>query len=162
MIRHLTYRISELWSSGDLCADLLELSGDAETTVPLCGILQEQPRQQRGFAGEFMPHSHCSGCYITTRHFIWSYSSLLQSQDLLHHIMACLIESTLYIYVRTICLQMVIDHNRRSTWPRTLKELWDASHGGSWSEMLKQKGWEPTINTPAHLSQHWNWILEIQ
>jgi len=48
--------------------------------------------------GDLMPYSHISGFYITTRHFVLSYSSLLLSQDLLHHNMACSISVSLYIH----------------------------------------------------------------
>jgi len=84
-------RIVKFWSSWDLCADLRETSREAETAAPLCGILGERPRPLPSSAGDLMPYSHRSGSYIITRHFVLSYSSLLQLQDSLHHNMACMI-----------------------------------------------------------------------
>jgi len=77
MLRDLTYRIIKFWRSGDLFADLRETSREAETAAQLCGILREQPRPLRSSAGDLVPYSHSSGSYITTRHFVISYSSLL-------------------------------------------------------------------------------------
>jgi len=91
MLRDLTYRIVKLWSSWDLCADLRETSRAAETAAQLCGKRREQPRPLHSTAGDLVPSSHSSGSYTTTRHFVISYSSLLQSQDSLHHNMARII-----------------------------------------------------------------------
>ena len=91
MLRDLTYRIVKFGSSWDLCKDLREASREAETAAHLCAILRELPRPLRSSAGGFMPYSPGSGSYITTRHFVLSYSSLLQSQDSLNHNMACII-----------------------------------------------------------------------
>jgi len=63
MLRDLTYMIVKFWSSWDLCAALQETSRAAETAAQ----------------------------HTTTRYFVLSYSSLLQSQDSLHHNMACII-----------------------------------------------------------------------
>jgi len=71
-------RIVKFGSSWDLCVDLREISREAETTAQLCGTLRERPRPLRSSAGDLMPYSHSSGSYITTRHFVLSYSSLLQ------------------------------------------------------------------------------------
>ena len=125
MLRDLTYRIVQFWSSWDLCAYLRETLRDA---VPLCGIHREQPRPQCCSAGELVLYSH-SGCsYITTRHFILLYSSLLQSQDSLHHNMPCIILVCLYIYILSIWPQMVLEHNRSSTWTRPLREHLEMHH----------------------------------
>jgi len=88
MLRDLTYRIVKFWSSWDLCADLRETSRDA---AQHCRIHREQPGPQRSTAGDLVPYSHSSGSYITTKHFVLSYLSLLQSEDSLHHHMACMI-----------------------------------------------------------------------
>jgi len=77
---------------------LLEYSnfGATETSAQICGRLQEklrllrvihqeQPRPLRTSVGDLVPYSDNSGSYITTRHFVLSYSSLL------HHNMACII-----------------------------------------------------------------------
>jgi len=45
--------------------------------------------------------------------FRLSYSSSLQSQDSLPHSMACIIKVSLYISIRSIWPQMVVEHNRR-------------------------------------------------
>jgi len=91
MLWNLTYRIVKFWSSWDLWADLWETSREAGTTAQLCGILRDRLRPRLSSAGDLMPYSHSSGSDITTRHFVLSYPSLLQSQDLLHHNMACII-----------------------------------------------------------------------
>jgi len=119
-------RIVKYRSSWDLCADLRETSREAETAVQLCGILRERPRPLHSSAGDLMPYSHCSGSYITTRHFVLSYSSLLQSQDLLHYNMACIIWVSLYIYIRLIWPQMVLEHNQKRS--RPLRELLEMHH----------------------------------
>jgi len=75
-----------------------------------------------------MLYSHSSGFSITTRHFVLSYSSLLQSQDSLHHHMACIISVSLYVYIRSIWPQMVLEHNRRSTRPRPLGGFVEMHH----------------------------------
>ena len=67
---------------------------------------------------------------------------------------------SLYIYILSIWPQMVVRHNRRSTWTRPLRELGDALLGGHCGEMTELEGREPTINTPPHLSQHPNKIHE--
>jgi len=84
-------RIIKFWSAWDHCANLRETSREAGTAAQLCGTIRERPRPLRSSAGDLMPYSHSSGSYITTRHFVLSYSSLLQSQDSLHHNMACTI-----------------------------------------------------------------------
>jgi len=55
---------------------------------------------------------------------------------------------------------MVVEHNRRSTWTRSLRQLRDAPLGGCCGETMELDGREPTINTPPHLSQHPNGIDE--
>jgi len=93
MLRDLTYRIGKLWSSWDLCADLWEASREAETTMELYRILQEQPRPVCRSVGDLVPYSHSNSSYISTTHFVLSYSSMLHSQDSLHYSMTCIIKS---------------------------------------------------------------------
>jgi len=116
MLQDLTYRIVKFWSSWNLCADLQETLKEAKTAAQLCGILSEQLRLLCSSARDLVPCSHCIGSCITTRHFVLSYSSLLQLQYLLHHNMACIIWVFLYIYIRSIWPQIVLEPNRRSTW----------------------------------------------
>jgi hypothetical protein len=110
-------------SSWDLCADLWETFREAETAGQLCGMDSDWPRLLRSSTGDLILYSHSSGSYITTSHFILSYSSLLQSNDLLHHNKAFVIKVSLYIYIRSIWPQMVLEHNRRSTRTCPLREL---------------------------------------
>jgi len=63
-----------------------------------------------------------------------------------------------WINTRSMWPQMVVEHNRKSTWRRTLRELIDAPLAGSSGEMMELKGREPTINTPPHLTQPPNGI----
>jgi len=114
-------RIVKFRSSWDLCTDLRETLREAETSAQLCGILRQWPRPLRSSVGCLMPYSHSSGSYITTRHFVLSYSSVLQSQDSLHLNKACMIQVSLYIFIQSIWPQMVLEHNRRR--PRPLREL---------------------------------------
>jgi len=88
-------------------------------------------------------------------------SSLLQSQVSLHHNMACIIQVLLYIYIWLIWPQKVVEHNRRSTWIRPLRELRDALLGGRWGETMEREVRKPTINTPPHLLRHPNGIHGI-
>ena len=103
-----------------------------------------RPRLPRSFAGHLMPYSPSSGCYITTRHFVLSYSSLLQSQDSLHHNLACIISVSLYIYIRPIWLQMVLEHGRRSTRPHPFRELLEMHH----LEAVAVKRWSQKAESP--------------
>jgi len=91
MLRDLTCRIVKFWSCWELCADLRETSRAVETAAQLCGRFQKQPIPLDSTAGDLMLYSHSRGSYTTTRHFVLSYSSMLQSQDSLHHTMACII-----------------------------------------------------------------------
>jgi len=75
MLGNLTYRIVKFWSSWDLGAHLQETLREAETTAQLCGILQEQLRPRHSSAGDLVRYHHSSGSYITTWHFLLSYSS---------------------------------------------------------------------------------------
>ena len=76
-------RIVKFRNSWDLCADLRETSKEAETAGQLCRILREPLRLLFSSVAHLMPYSHSSGSYITTRHFVLSFSSLLQSQVVL-------------------------------------------------------------------------------
>ena len=91
MLQDLTYSIVKFWSSWDLCADLRQTSRAAKTAMQLCERLRQQPGPPRSTAGNLVPYSPSSGSYITTRHFMLSYSSLLQWPDSLYHNMACII-----------------------------------------------------------------------
>jgi len=65
-----------------------------------------------------------------------SYSALLQSPDLLHHNIPCIIKVSLYMYTRSIWLQMVLEFNLRSTWRHQLWELWNALGGRCGGKLL--------------------------
>jgi len=91
MLRDLTDRVVDFWSSSNLCADMQETSREPEIAVHLCGILRDQPRPLRSSVGDLVPYSPSSCPYITTRHYVLSYSSLLQSPDSLYYNMACII-----------------------------------------------------------------------
>jgi len=108
MLQELTCRIVKFWSSWDLCA------------------------AQHSSAGDLVPYYHSSGSYgsITTSHFVY-HIRLLQSQDLLHHNMACIIYLSLSIYVHTANLgcRPVLECNRRSTWRFPFREPRDALGG---------------------------------
>jgi hypothetical protein len=61
MIQDLTYRIVKLWSSWDLCADVLETWREAETTAQSCRIVGEQARPLRSSVGYFeISPDHCA------------------------------------------------------------------------------------------------------
>jgi len=77
MLRDLTYRIVEFWSSWKRCPDLRETSTEDENSAQLCRILREQPRPLRSSTGDLVPYTQSSGYYITMRHFVSSYLSLL-------------------------------------------------------------------------------------
>jgi len=98
MLRDLTYRIVKCWSSWDVCAHLREALQASETAAQLSSRCREQPRPLCSWAGDLVPYSHTSGSYITTRHLVLSYLSLLQSQDSLHYNMACIIYISVYVY----------------------------------------------------------------
>ena len=95
-----------------------------------------------------MPYSHSSGSNTTRRHFVLSYSSLLQSQDSLHHNMACIIPVSVYIYIWSISPRTVLEHNRWSTRPRRLRELLEVHH----LEAVAVKRWSPP-STHRHTSR---------
>ena len=135
MLPDLTYRIVKFWSCWDLGARLLGTSRAAETAAQLCARLCAVFSQQ-----------WCWG-FNNHKAFCLSYSSLLQSQDLLHHHMACIIYVSLHIYIQSIWLQMVVKHDRRSTWRHPLRELREAPLGGRCGGMTEQEGreWEDMI-----------------
>ena len=109
-----------------------------------------------------MPYSHSSGSYATTRHFILSNSSLLQSQKSLQHNMACILYVSAYIYIQSIWPQMVVKHIHKSTWSRPMRELRDVPPGGCCGETMDLEGREPISKTLPHLSGHPNQIHQIQ
>jgi len=111
MLWDLTYRRVKFRNSGDLCADLRETS---RATVRDTSRGGETAAQHSG-AGDLVPYSHSCGSSITTRYFVISYASLLQSQDSLHHNMACIILVSRCMYIRSIWPQMVVEHNQRSS-----------------------------------------------
>jgi len=98
--------------------------------------------------------------FHTHKSFRLSYSSLLQSQDLLPHNIARISEVSLYIYIRWIWPQMVVEHNRWRTWRRPLRAPRDAPLGGRGGDTTKLDGSEPTIMIPPHVSRHPNRICE--
>jgi len=113
----LTYRIVTLWCSWALCSGLWETLRAAETSAQLCGRLCALFSQQR-FLGF---HNH--------KVFQVSDSSLLQSQHLLHHIMACILYQSLSLYIHIVSLgadgtgvwsekhlEMPIERTWRCTW----------------------------------------------
>jgi hypothetical protein len=57
-------------------------------------------------------------------------------------------------------VNLVVEHNRRSTWGCPLREPRDAPLGGRCGETTELEGREPTINIPPHLSRHPNGIRE--
>jgi len=162
MLQDLTYRIVKFWSSWDLCTDLWETLKQAETAAQLWRRLRKLPRPLQSTVGDLVLYTHSSGSYITTRHFVLSYSPLLQSQILLHHNMACTIWVSLYIYIESIWLQMVLEHTWRSTWTCPLSDIRDSPHGGRCGETLELEGRERTTKIPPHLLQHPNGFQEIQ
>ena len=93
-----------------------------------------------------MPYSHSSGSYgsITTSHFVY-HICLLQSQDLLHHNMACIIYLSLSMCVHTanLCCRRVIEYNRRSTWRCPLRELRGVL--GGYDHVTLEMYWEAVI-----------------
>jgi len=102
MLRDLTYRIVKFCSSWDLCADLQDTSRAAKTAAQLSGRL---------------------GAILSQQWFLHNYKAfrLLQSQDSLHCNIACIISVSVYIYIQSIWLQMVLEHNWRSTWTLPLR-----------------------------------------
>ena len=89
MLWDLTYRIVRFWSSWDLCTRLRRRREQRTTSVQLCGRLNAVFWQQW-----FMTfHNHKAFCV--------SDSSLLQSQDSLHHNMACILYLSHSIYIHT-------------------------------------------------------------
>jgi hypothetical protein len=79
MVEDLTCQIVKFWSNGNLCAGLCETSRAADTAAQHYRKLGAVLSQQwfRGF------DKH--------KEFCLSYSSLLQLQDSLPHIMSCII-----------------------------------------------------------------------
>jgi len=147
MLQDVTYRIIKFWSFWDLCADLRETSRAAETTVQLYGRHQSSRDCCAALCETW--------CRILTAVILTQPQgtlSLLQSQDSLHHNMGCIIYVSVYIYIRSIWLQMVVEHIWRSTWTRPLTELRNTPLGGYCGETTGRERREPTINNPAHFS----------
>jgi len=115
-LQDLTYRIVKFWRCWDIWAGLRETTKEAETAGQLWGILQEQLRPLRSPAGDLL--LFLTAVVLTKPQGILS---LLQSQVLLHHIMACIIQVSVYIYIRSIWPQIIFEHNRRSTWTRPIE-----------------------------------------
>jgi len=89
----LTIRVFNLWSCGDLATDLRVTSRGAVTSAIVHKRLQKQLRPRQKHCARldtiflhqwFLVLHHC-------KTFCLSYSSLLQSQDLVHHYIACII-----------------------------------------------------------------------
>jgi len=102
--------------------------------------------------------------------FCLSYLSLLQSQDSLPHNMAWIIYVSLYIYIRSIWHQMVVEHHRRSIWRRPLRAQTEfvRKNGSSWRSLGRK--WEDIIlpgrerarlkmHREAMIEQVWRWTL---
>ena len=102
-------RIGKFWSFCDLSAHLRETSTEAETAAQLSGKLDVI------FTQQWCLHNRKAFSLIII-------ISLLQSQDWLHYNMACTIEVSLYIYLRSIWPQMVLQHDWRSTRPHALRQ----------------------------------------
>ena len=57
-------------------------------------------------------------------------------------------------------VNLVVEHNRRSTCRRPFREPRDAPLGGRCGETTEPEGREPTVNMPPHLSRHPNAIRD--
>jgi hypothetical protein len=146
--------------------------GAPETAVQIYKRLWEKLRPLQSPAGYFKSsrdcraalrvswlryyHSSCSD--ITTRVVVLSYSSVTvtrfaTSQYGMHY--SCI---SIYIYIRSIWLQVGLEHNRKSTWTQPLSKLRVAPSGGHSGETMELAGREPSITTPLHLSRHPNTI----
>jgi len=138
MLRDLTERIFKFWSCWVLCTAGQEATWEYKTVVQLCGIHLEQLTSLHSFVGDLVLHFHCSGSYLSTRHLILSYlcvsvTLFATSQYGMH----CL---PLYIFIQSVRLQMVLEHNRRSTWTRSLRVLRHAPLGGHCGETMLLEG----------------------
>jgi len=91
MLQDLAYRTVKYWGSWDLSLNLRRTSRSAGTVAQHCGRHPEEPKLLERAEGDFMLYSHSTGFSTTTSHFVLTYSSLLQSQDLLHHKLVCII-----------------------------------------------------------------------
>jgi len=146
-------RHSKIW--------LIEWSnfGAPETTVQICRRLREKLRSLRSSTGDFdsswdcyaaseedlVLYSHGGDSGITTRNFVWPYSSLFQSHGQQHHNLVCIIYVSLSIYIQSIWLQMELENNRRSTWTHPLsiqREFLSTSGSGSRRVQIR---WEDII-----------------
>jgi hypothetical protein len=109
MLRDLTNRKVKFGIFRDLCAQLQESSWAAVTAVQLCGRLRDQLRPLHNTTGDLVPYFPRSCFDKTTRHFVLSYSSLLQPQSSLHHTIACSIQIPLCIYLQSIWPQIGVE-----------------------------------------------------
>jgi len=57
-------------------------------------------------------------------------------------------------------VNLVVEHNQRSTWRCPLRELRDASLGGCCGKATEVLSGEPTINITPQLSRHANGVRE--
>jgi len=137
MLWDLTYRIIKFWSFWDLCADLRKTSRQAETAAQLCSILRDCCAKS---VEDLVSDSHSSGSFITTRHFVLSYLSLL------HHNIACIIWVSLYIYIQSIWPQIVLEHNRRSTWTHPVSIQMEFMRKSGCSSRSVRIGWVDMIS----------------
>jgi len=102
MLQDLTIKIVKFWSCCHLSAGLQETSRAAETSAQVCGRLQEQLRPQhklRWRHGAIYSHQSFLASH-NHKEFCLSYSSLLQSRDLLHHNITSILQVSLYILIR--------------------------------------------------------------
>jgi hypothetical protein len=148
MVPDVTIMIVPLWSSWEFCAGLWETSWAGETAAQLWKTLGAIFSQQ--WLLGFHKHNACRLLYM----------SLLQSQASLLHNMACIISSSLQIFICSFWLKMVVEINCRSTWRRPLREPRDAPHGGYCVEITEIDGRESTINIPPLLSWHSNGMCQ--
>jgi len=108
--------------------------------------------QLRGRLGAVFSQQRFFGFHMH-KAFRLSYSSSLQSKDLLPHTMACIIEVSLSIYIQSIWPQMVVKHNWRSTWRRPIGEPRDAPVGGRCGKTTELEGKHQHSATPLATSK---------
>jgi len=102
MLRDLAIRIVKCSSCWDLSRGLRETSGAAETSAKVCRRHREQLKPLRKLCGG-LGAIFSQPWMLESRNqeeVHVSYLSLLLSQDLLHHTMACIIKVSPYLYIR--------------------------------------------------------------
>jgi hypothetical protein len=137
-VRELMYRRHKLWSSWDLSTGIWETWRAAETAAQLC----VNPGAVFSLLWFLVSHKYKAYCP--------SYSSLLQSQDLLYHIIYSIILIYLYLYILSIGPEITVEHNWTSAWICPPKELRDEPLGVHCGEMPEHKCTESTSNIPPY------------